>query len=48
VRIIVQDHFLERGAAFRERGAAFRALVNAGKAWEWRFSSSSGNLVRAS
>ena len=45
VRDMVHDHILQRGAAFRERGAALRALVNAGEAWEWRFSSS-GPLVR--
>ena len=33
VRIMVHDHILQRGAAFRERGAAFRALVKTGKAW---------------
>ena len=33
VRVMVHDHILQRGAAFRERGAALRALINAGKAW---------------
>ena len=33
VRGMVDDHILQRGAAFRERGAALRALVRAGKAW---------------
>ena len=33
VRDMLNDHILQRGAAFQEGGAALRALVRAGKAW---------------